>query len=45
MPVTPGGIPTVPFVSVAGFKAHPTYLDLQNLRSGDSVGLDQDQEL
>lgn len=36
---------TVPFVSVAGFKAHPTYLDVQNLRSGDSTGIDQDQEL
>lgn len=38
-------IATVPFVSVAGFKAHPTYLDVQNLRSGDSTGIDQDQEL
>jgi hypothetical protein len=45
MVVTPGGIATVPFVSVAGFKAHPTYLDLQNLRSGDSTGIDQDDEL
>lgn len=38
-------VATVPFVSVAGFKAHPTYLDVQNLRSGDSTGIDQDQEL
>ena len=34
-----------PFVQVAAFKAHPTYLDLSNLRSGSSVQADQDAEL
>lgn len=34
-----------PFVTVAAFKAHPTYLDLSNLRSGDSSSADQDAEL
>lgn len=36
---------TIPFVTVSGFKAHPTYLDLANLRSGDSLLADQDDEL
>lgn len=35
----------IPFVQVPAFKAHPTYLDLANLRSGDSVLADQDDEL
>jgi len=35
----------VPFVTVPTFKAHPTYLDLANLRSGDSSQADQDAEL
>lgn len=35
----------IPFCTVATFKAHPTYLDLNNLRSGDSVAADQDAEL
>lgn len=43
--MTPGLLSAVPFVSVAGFKAHPTYLDLQNLRSADSSAPDQDVEL
>jgi len=36
---------TLPLVTVATFKAHPTYLDLANLRSGDAVQADQDAEL
>lgn len=35
----------IPFVTVAGFKAHPTYLGLSNLRPGDSSSTDQDAEL
>lgn len=42
---TPGQVLSVPLVSVQGFKAHPTYLDLQNLRSLDSSAPDQDMEL
>jgi hypothetical protein len=38
-------LPTVPYLTVATFKAYPTYLDLQNLRSGDTVLADQDAEL
>jgi len=34
-----------PFVQVAAFKAHPTYLDLANLRFGTSSSADQDAEL
>jgi len=36
---------TLPFVTVAAFKAHPTYLDLNNLRSGAAAPVDQDKEL
>jgi len=36
---------SVPFMSVASFKAHPTFLDLGGLRSGDTVAADQDAEL
>jgi hypothetical protein len=36
---------TVPFVSAAAFKAHPTYLDLDDLRSGSSLDSDQTAEL
>jgi hypothetical protein len=36
---------TIPFVTVASFRAHPTYLDTNNLRSGSSVQADQDAEL
>jgi len=36
---------TIPFVTVASFKAHPTYLDLNNLRSGDTAQADQDAQL
>jgi hypothetical protein len=36
---------TVPYVTTAAFKAHPTFLDLLNLRSGDSSAADQDVEL
>ena len=38
-------IPVIPFVTTAAFKAHPTFLDLGNLRSGDSLLVDQDAEL
>ena len=41
----PGMTDPYPYVSVAGFKAHPTYLDLGNLRSADSNAADQDREL
>lgn len=34
-----------PYVSVAGFRAHPTYLDLQNLRSGITTQVAQDAAL
>lgn len=34
-----------PFVTPAAFKAHPTFLDLGNLRSGDAQLADQDAEL
>lgn len=40
-----GTLLQVPFMSVASFKAHPTYLDLQNLRSGDTRLADQDDAL
>lgn len=36
---------TVPYLTTATFKASPTYLDLGNLRSGDTAGADQDAEL
>lgn len=36
---------TLPYVTVASFKAYPTFLDLQNLRSGNNVAADQDAEL
>lgn len=39
-------IPTVlPFVTVASFKAHPTFLELDNVRSGATAQGDQDAEL
>lgn len=39
-------IPTVlPFVTVASFKAAPTFLELDNLRSGSTIPADQDAEL
>jgi len=34
-----------PFVSVAAFEAHPTYLDLDDLRYGDPSAVDQAAEL
>ncbi len=34
-----------PFVSTAAFTAHPTYLDLDDLRSGSSLASDQTAEL
>lgn len=34
-----------PFVSVAAFTAHPTYLDLDDLRYGDALTADQAAEL
>lgn len=34
-----------PYVSIMAFKAHPTYLDLDDLRSGSSSEGDQDAEL
>jgi len=36
---------TTPYLTVATFKAYPTYLDLQNLVSGDAVLAHQDDEL
>jgi hypothetical protein len=45
VPISPGMLAQVPLVSVAGFKAHPTYLDLQNLRSGVATLAAQDSEL
>jgi hypothetical protein len=38
-------VPTVPYVSTAALRAHPTFMDLNNLRSGDSVLADQDAVL
>jgi len=38
-------VPTVPYVSAAAFAAHPTYLDLDDLRSGSSSVADQTAEL
>jgi hypothetical protein len=34
-----------PFVTLAAFKAHPTFLELDNLRSGSSSATDQDAVL
>lgn len=36
---------TTPFVSADAFKAHPTYLDLDDLRSGSASDADQTAEL
>jgi hypothetical protein len=36
---------TLPYVTTASFKAYPTFLDVMNLRPGDSSAADQDQEL
>lgn len=36
---------TIPYVTTAAFKAHPTYLDLLNLRSQDPKLADQTAEL
>lgn len=36
---------TAPYVSTAAFTAHPTYLDLDDLRSGSSLSSDQEAEL
>lgn len=36
---------TIPFVTTAAFQAHPTFLDLLNLRSGDASPGHQTQEL
>jgi hypothetical protein len=36
---------TIPYCTVATFTAHPTYLDLMNLRSGDSSAAHQAAEL
>lgn len=36
---------TTPYVQVNAFKAHPTFLDLLNLRSGDSSLADQTEQL
>lgn len=35
----------IPYVTVAAFRAHPTFMDTLNLRSGDSNAADQDDEL
>lgn len=34
-----------PYVSAAAFTAHPTYLDLDDLRAGDNLPADQNAEL
>lgn len=36
---------STPYVTTAEFKAHPTFLDVMNLRSGDVSAGDQDDEL
>lgn len=38
-------MPSIPYVSAASFKAHPTYLDLDDLRSGSASDADQTAEL
>lgn len=38
-------MPTVPYVSTAAFTAHPTYLDVDDLRSGSTSAADQTAEL
>ncbi len=38
-------MPSIPYVSAASFKAHPTYLDLDDLRSGSNLDADQTAEL
>lgn len=38
-------MPTNPYVTTASFTAHPTYLDLNNLRSGDALAADQTAQL
>jgi len=46
VPISPQAtLPTEPFVTVAEFKAHPTFLDVQNLRAGSALLSDQDAEL
>jgi hypothetical protein len=36
---------TIPYVTPAAFRAHPTYLDTLSLRPGDASVADQDREL
>jgi len=38
-------VPSIPYVSAAAFKAHPTYLDVDDLRSGSYLDADQTAEL
>lgn len=38
-------MPVTPYVTTAEFTAHPTYLDLDDLRSGDTSSADQASEL
>jgi hypothetical protein len=38
-------MPVTPYVSAAAFTAHPTYLDLDDVRSGSDSGADQTAEL
>jgi hypothetical protein len=38
-------MPAAPYVGVAAFKAHPTYLDLDGLRVGATTQAEQDAEL
>jgi len=45
VPIAQQNMLSIPFVTVATFKAHPTYLDLSNLRSGNTVQADQDAQL
>jgi hypothetical protein len=44
-PIAQDLILAIPFVTVPAFKAHPTFIDVQNLRSGSTVAGDQDAEL
>lgn len=45
VPLAQQNMLTIPFVTVATFRAHPTYLDTNNLRGASSVQADQDAEL
>lgn len=38
-------MPSIPYVSAEAFRAHPTYLDLDDLRNGSNLDSDQTAEL